>query len=71
MEPWLYSSGSTGLPKGAIRSHYDMVAATEGFAQGVIGLTEKDRCFQRQDSFMHMDSAIPVISHSASAPPLF
>lgn len=39
---WLYSSGSTGLPKGAIHSHYDMVAATEGFAQGVIGLTEKD-----------------------------
>lgn len=39
---WLYSSGSTGLPKGAIHSHYDMVAATEGFAQGVIGLSEKD-----------------------------
>ena len=39
---WLYSSGSTGLPKGAIHSHYDMVAATEGFAQGVIGLTEQE-----------------------------
>jgi len=39
---WLYSSGSTGLPKGAVHSHYDMVAATEAFGQGVLALTEKD-----------------------------
>ncbi len=42
---WLYSSGSTGLPKGAIHSHYDMVAATEGFGRGILGLTEKDIVF--------------------------
>jgi 4-hydroxybenzoate-CoA ligase len=42
---WLYSSGSTGLPKGAIHSHCDMVAATEGFGKGVIGLTENDIIF--------------------------
>lgn len=42
---WLYSSGSTGLPKGAIHSHYDMVVATEGFGQGVVNLTENDIVF--------------------------
>ncbi len=42
---WLYSSGSTGSPKGAIHSHYDMVVATEGFGQGILGLTENDIVF--------------------------
>jgi benzoate-CoA ligase len=42
---WLYSSGSTGSPKGAIHSHYDMVVATEGFGRGVLGLTENDIVF--------------------------
>ncbi len=42
---WLYSSGSTGAPKGAIHSHYDMVAASEGFGKGVLKLTENDILF--------------------------
>lgn len=42
---WLYSSGSTGSPKGAIHSHYDMVVCSESFGQGVLGLTEDDICF--------------------------
>jgi 4-hydroxybenzoate-CoA ligase len=42
---WLYSSGSTGSPKAAIHSHYDMVAATEGFGRGVLGLNENDIVF--------------------------
>jgi 4-hydroxybenzoate-CoA ligase len=42
---WLYSSGSTGAPKGAIHSQYDMVAASEAFGQGVLGLTEEDILF--------------------------
>jgi 4-hydroxybenzoate-CoA ligase len=42
---WLYSSGSTGPPKAAIHSHYDMVAATEGFGRGVLGLNENDIVF--------------------------
>lgn len=42
---WLYSSGSTGSPKGAIHSQYDMVAAAEAFGQGVLKLTEEDILF--------------------------
>ena len=42
---WLYSSGSTGSPKGAIHSQYDMVVTSKAYAQGVLGLTENDICF--------------------------
>ncbi len=42
---WLYSSGSTGAPKGAIHSQYDMVAVSESFGQGVLKLTENDILF--------------------------
>lgn len=42
---WLYSSGSTGSPKGAIHSQYDMVVTSEAYAKGVLGLTENDICF--------------------------
>jgi len=42
---WLYSSGSTGSPKGAIHSQYDMVVTSKAYAQGVLGLTEDDICF--------------------------
>ncbi len=42
---WLYSSGSTGSPKGAIHSQYDMVVISKAYARGVLGLTEDDICF--------------------------
>ena len=42
---WLYSSGSTGYPKGTIHSQYDMVAAAENYAKGVLGITENDITF--------------------------
>jgi 4-hydroxybenzoate-CoA ligase len=42
---WLYSSGSTGSPKGAIHSQYDMVTVSESFGQGVLKLTENDILF--------------------------
>jgi 4-hydroxybenzoate-CoA ligase len=42
---WLYSSGSTGSPKGAIHSQYDMVFSADNFGQGVLGLTEDDIIF--------------------------
>jgi benzoate-CoA ligase len=42
---WLYSSGSTGSPKGAIHSQYDMVVVSQGYGQKVLGLKEDDICF--------------------------
>ena len=42
---WLYSSGSTGSPKGAIHSQYDMVVTSKAYGQGILGITEDDICF--------------------------
>jgi len=42
---WIYSSGSTGSPKGAVHSQYDMVVTSEAYAQKVLKLTEDDICF--------------------------
>ncbi len=42
---WLYSSGSTGFPKGCIHLHHDMVVCAERYAKAVLGITERDRFF--------------------------
>jgi benzoate-CoA ligase family protein len=42
---WLYSSGSTGAPKGCVHLQHDMVVCAELFAKGVLDIRERDRCF--------------------------
>ncbi len=42
---WLYSSGSTGSPKGCVHLHHDMVVCAELYAKGVLGIREQDRCY--------------------------
>jgi benzoate-CoA ligase len=42
---WLYSSGSTGSPKGCVHLQHDMVVCAELYAQRVLGMRESDRCF--------------------------
>ncbi len=42
---WLYSSGSTGFPKGCIHLHHDMVICAELYAKATLGVTENDRLF--------------------------
>ncbi len=40
---WLYSSGTTGFPKGAVHLQHDMLVTSELYAKGVLDLTERDR----------------------------
>ena len=42
---WLYSSGTTGFPKGAVHLHHDIAFTVAFYAQGVLGITEADRTF--------------------------
>ena len=42
---WLYSSGTTGLPKGAIHLQHDMLVAADTYARDTIGLRESDVSF--------------------------
>ncbi len=39
---WLYSSGTTGMPKGAMHVHSSMMDTARNFAQGVLGMREDD-----------------------------
>jgi 4-hydroxybenzoate-CoA ligase len=48
---WLYSSGSTGSPKGAVHSQYDMVVVSEAYAKNIIGINENDMIFSAARMF--------------------
>lgn len=48
---WLYTSGSTGLPKAAVHLHHDIPYANETYASEVLKLTAEDRTFSAAKFF--------------------
>jgi benzoate-CoA ligase family protein len=48
---WLYSSGTTGTPKGAVHAHRDMVVTSEHYGVRTLGVGEDDICFSAAKLF--------------------
>ena len=48
---WLYSSGSTGAPKGTVHVHSSLIQTAELFARPVIGIRETDIVFSAAKLF--------------------
>jgi benzoate-CoA ligase len=48
---WLYSSGSTGHPKGAVHLHADLIHTAELYARPVLGIEEGDVVFSAAKLF--------------------
>ncbi len=48
---WLYSSGTTGRPKGAVHRQRDMVVTSEHYGVATLGLREDDVCFSAAKLF--------------------
>ncbi len=48
---WLYSSGSTGQPKGTVHLQHDMVYAAETYGKEVLKIRENDVCFSAAKLF--------------------
>jgi benzoate-CoA ligase family protein len=42
---WMYSSGSTGNPKGVVHLHHDMAYTAESYARHILKLSKDDICF--------------------------
>ncbi|WP_454616308.1 benzoate-CoA ligase family protein [Bradyrhizobium cenepequi] len=48
---WLYSSGSTGMPKGVRHLHSNLAATAETYAKQVLGIRENDVCLSAAKLF--------------------
>ena len=65
---WLYSSGSTGFPKGAVHLHHDMLYVSDLVGKQVMQITEADRTFSAAKLFLLTGSATTCTSRCALVP---
>ncbi len=48
---WLYSSGSTGAPKGTVHVHSSLIQTAELYARPILGINDGDVCFSAAKLF--------------------
>jgi benzoate-CoA ligase len=48
---WLYSSGSTGAPKGTVHIHSSLIQTAELYARPILGISANDVCFSAAKLF--------------------
>ena len=48
---WLYSSGSTGAPKGTIHAHGNLLETANTYAKNILQISSKDICFSAAKLF--------------------
>jgi benzoate-CoA ligase family protein len=67
---WLYTSGTTGTPKGAMHRHGSIAVVCETYAAQVLGITPGDRCLSAAKAFFAYglgNSVLFPLSAGASA----
>jgi len=66
---WLYSSGSTGAPKGVKHVHSSLRATAECYAEGVLGIGPDDLCFSAAKLFFAygLGNAMTFPMHAGAA----